>query len=215
MFSYKPRNFASGRWATIRLPPIHLAQNETEGTVPRAVWSNEAYISAEPPRAQASSWFPCPHGHPQWPQGPERPPRPRPQAAVRLSLMSGRSTGRMRRLKTRAEFVAVARGRRASRDGIVLQAAKTGVENTGVGFTVTKKAGNAPERNRIKRRLRAVVDACADRFSTQHDYVLIGRREVLSAPFASLVSNLNGLIARVHASTPQTRRDQNVHARQP
>ena len=66
----------------------------------------------------------------------------------------------MRRLKTRAEFVAVARGRRASRNGIVLQALKTGVEDTGVGFTVTKKAGNAPERSRIKRRLRAAVCAC-------------------------------------------------------
>ena len=125
-------------------------------------------------------------------------------------------TGRMRRLKTRAEFLAAARGRRASRNGLVLQAVRTGADKPGVGFTVTKKAGNAPERNRIKRRLRAAVRACAEGFQTQHDYVVIGRREVLAAPFDLLVTTLNGLIARVHASTHENRRDQNAHAaRQP
>lgn len=126
--------------------------------------------------------------------------------------MPGQMAGGIRRLKTRSEFLAVARGSRASRNGIVLQAAKTGVENTGVGFTVTKKAGNAPERSRIKRRLRAAVAACQDAFSSQHDYVVIGRRDVLSVPFPSLVSTLKGLIARVHG--PQHRPDQNAHARQ-
>ena len=121
----------------------------------------------------------------------------------------------MRRLKTRAEFVAVARGRRASRNGIVLQALSTGVEDTGVGFTVTKKAGNAPERSRIKRRLRAAVGACTNAFSSQHDYVIIGRRDVLSAPFPSLVATLESLIARVHGSHPKNRPDPHTHARQP
>ena len=121
----------------------------------------------------------------------------------------------MRRLKTRAEFVAVARGKRASRNGIVVQSARTGVTNTGVGFTVTKKAGNAPERSRIKRRLRAAVAACAGAFSSQHDYVVIGRREVLSAPFDTLVSTLDSLIARVHGSKPHNRPDPHTHARQP
>jgi ribonuclease P protein component len=128
--------------------------------------------------------------------------------------MAGRSTGRMRGLKTRAEFLAVGRGRRASRNGIVLQAVDTDVEITGVGFTVTKKAGNAPERNRIKRRLRAAVTACADAFSTRHDYVLIGRRDVLSAPFSSLVSTLKSLITRIHTTSPTHRPDPNAHARQ-
>ena len=129
--------------------------------------------------------------------------------------MTGRTTGRLRRLKTRAQFVAVARGRRASRDGIVVQTIKTGVEDTGVGFTVTKKAGNAPERNRIKRRLRAAVDACADAFEPQHDYVLIGRRDLLSAPFDRIVTTLHSLIARVHGTKPNKRPDPHSHARQP
>lgn len=128
--------------------------------------------------------------------------------------MTGRDAGRMRGLKTRAEFLTVGRGRRASRNGIVLQAAKTDDEIIGIGFTVTKKAGNAPERNRIKRRLRAAVKACADAFVPQHDYVVIGRREILSAPFPTLVSTLHSLIKRVHGAHEQNRPDPHAHARQ-
>ncbi len=214
LFSYKPANFASGRWGHRPAASTHLAQIETEGTVHGAVWSNEAYFSAEPPGPQAPPWFSCPYGHPQWPQGPERPPRSRPQASVRLSLMTGRSTGRLRGLRTRAEFLAAARGKRASRHGLALQAVRTDDPDIGVGFTVTKKAGNAPQRNRIKRRLRAAVGACAGAFHPQHDYVLIGRREILSTSFEALVTTLTGLIARVHATNPQNRRDTDANARQ-
>ena len=128
--------------------------------------------------------------------------------------MTGRTTGRLRGLRTRTEFLAAARGRRASRNGLALQAVRTGGLDIGVGYTVTKKAGNAPERNRIKRRLRAAVGACSDVFQTQHDYVLIGRREILSTPFDVLVTTLKGLIARVHASNQKNRRDTDAHARQ-
>ena len=67
----------------------------------------------------------------------------------------------------------------------------------GIGFTVTKKTGNSPERNRIKRRLRAAVRACARGFLPQHDYVLVGRREALSMPFATLVARPRAA-ARAH-----------------
>lgn len=70
-----------------------------------------------------------------------------------------------------------------------------------MGYTVTKKIGNAPERNRIKRRLRATVTSCAHRFVPQHDYVLIGRREALAQPFAVLVDDLSLLLRRIHANS--------------
>ena len=68
----------------------------------------------------------------------------------------------------------------------------------GIGFTVTKKVGNSPERNRMKRRLRAAAAACAGDFKPGHDYVLLARREALSRPFAKMIADLTGLIARVH-----------------
>ncbi len=74
----------------------------------------------------------------------------------------------------------------------------------GIGLTVTRKVGNAPERNRIKRRLRAAVTACAHEFHPRHDYVIIGRRAALHEPFAGLVHSVETLLARVH-DTPKAR----------
>ena len=68
---------------------------------------------------------------------------------------------KLRRLTKRSEFLRAARGKRAGRSGFSLQAIASEGELPGIGFTVTKKMGNSPERNRIKRRLRAAVRACA------------------------------------------------------
>ncbi|MBJ3775388.1 ribonuclease P protein component [Acuticoccus mangrovi] len=102
----------------------------------------------------------------------------------------------MPRLKRRAEFKAVAKGVRVNRDAFTLQALRrAGDETVGdpaprVGFTVTKKVGNAVVRNRIKRRLRALSDRMRDDFSASTDYVIVARRAALDAPFAGLGDDL-------------------------
>lgn len=106
--------------------------------------------------------------------------------------------GALRRLTKRSQFQRAARGNRAGRSAFGLQVIATDAPEAGVGFTVTKKTGNSPQRNRIKRRLRAAVTACARDFVPGHDYVLLGRREALSEPFAKLVADLGALIVRVH-----------------
>lgn len=105
----------------------------------------------------------------------------------------------LRRLVKRSQFKQAARGNRAGRSAFGLQVVAAGDVEPGIGLTVTKKTGNSPERNRIKRRLRAAVTACARDFASHHDYVLVGRREALSEPFAKLVADLGALIVRVHA----------------
>lgn len=105
----------------------------------------------------------------------------------------------LRRLTKRSQFLRAARGNRAGRSAFGLQAiAAADAADAGIGFTVTKKTGNSPERNRIKRRLRAAAAACARDFVPAHDYVLVGRREALTEPFAKLVADLGTLIKRVH-----------------
>ena len=108
----------------------------------------------------------------------------------------------LRRLIKRSQFQRAARGNRAGRSAFGLQMVAVDAAEPGIGFTVTKKTGNSPQRNRIKRRLRAAVTACARDFVPHHDYVLVGRREALSEPFAKLVADLGALIQRVH--TPRS-----------
>jgi ribonuclease P protein component len=108
----------------------------------------------------------------------------------------------LRRLTRRRQFLNAARGKRAGRRAFSLQAIAVDAADPGIGFTVTNKVGNSPERNRIRRRLREAVRACADRFVPRHDYVVVGRREALDTPFAVLIADLGALITKVHAGAP-------------
>ena len=119
----------------------------------------------------------------------------------------------LRRLIKRSQFQRAARGNRAGRSAFGLQMVAVDAAEPGIGFTVTKKTGNSPQRNRIKRRLRAAVTACARDFVPHHDYVLVGRREALSEPFAKLVADLGALIQRVH--TPRSSDERPTSGRGP
>lgn len=69
-----------------------------------------------------------------------------------------------------------------------------------VGFTCSKKVGNAVTRNRAKRRLRAAADAVlTEKGFAGFDYVLIGRAETtVAVPFKTLTSELSRAIERIH-----------------
>ncbi|GAN60460.1 ribonuclease P protein component [Acetobacter cibinongensis] len=99
---------------------------------------------------------------------------------------------RSQRLKNRKEFLFLAsRGRKAPARGLVLQLFRrqdTGVAR--VGFTVTKKVGNAVVRNKAKRRLREVVRVVeADTPLNGLDLVLIGRAATGERLFTDLVAD--------------------------
>jgi ribonuclease P protein component len=130
------------------------------------------------------------------------------------------------RLKTRPEFLKVAAtGARWVTPGLVLQArrrpASMGpastdtVKNTGkdivaervrVGFTVSRKVGNAIRRNRARRRLRAVVaEVLPQHGRAGCDYVLIGRAGTLDRRYADLVEDLRTALARIGTKGSQGR----------
>jgi len=107
----------------------------------------------------------------------------------------------MQRLKQRADFLAAASGNKVPAAGFILQARRRGNEGpVRVGFTVSKKVGNAVERNRVRRRLREIVRlADASWMRSGHDYVLIGRREALQLPFMQMRQDFRGALRRAHA----------------
>jgi ribonuclease P protein component len=106
----------------------------------------------------------------------------------------------MERLRQRADFLAAAAGTRAQASAFVLQARRRDDEGPArVGFTVSKKVGNAVERNRVRRRLREMVRLSAvGPIRPGFDYVLIGRRAALALPFGRLVTDLAVALRRVH-----------------
>ena len=70
-------------------------------------------------------------------------------------------------------------------------------EGLGLGFTASKKVGNAVQRNKAKRRLRALSRDClsAEQTAAQSDMVLIARKAVLKRPFRKLKRDFNRAIS--------------------
>jgi ribonuclease P protein component len=107
----------------------------------------------------------------------------------------------MERLRQRADFLAAATGLKVPATAFVLQGRKRADDGpVRLGFTVSKKVGNAVERNRVRRRLREIVRLSdANRMQSGHDYVLVGRRAALKLPFARMAQDFEGALRRLHA----------------
>ena len=110
------------------------------------------------------------------------------------------SAPKPQRLKRRAEFLRVAaKGRKAPMPGLVLQALRR--DDTAparLGFTVTKKVGNAVVRNRIRRRLKEAARLLlADRPVSGADLVLIGRDGTRKRAFRALQADIARALAKV------------------
>ena len=97
------------------------------------------------------------------------------------------------RLTRRAQFLRVsAKGRRVPVHGLVLQALPR--EDDGparLGFTVTRKVGNAVVRNRTRRRLKEAVRLHLRENPVRGvDLVVIGRDATRGRPFAELIDDV-------------------------
>ncbi len=103
------------------------------------------------------------------------------------------------RLKRRPEFLRVAaRGRKVPEAGLVLQAlARPDGGPARLGFTVTKKVGNAVVRNRTRRRLKEAARLLLRVVPVQGvDLVLVGREATRKRAFPALLDDLRRALRR-------------------
>jgi ribonuclease P protein component len=109
------------------------------------------------------------------------------------------------RLKRRAEFLRAAqKGRKSAMPGLVLQVLpRDDTAPARLGFTVTKKVGNAVVRNRVKRRLREAARLLLRATPvTGADLVLIGRDTTQARPFTLLIDDLKRALAKAGVPKP-------------
>src|SRR5581483_2513314 len=120
----------------------------------------------------------------------------------RLPMMAAQPV--LARLKKRADFLAAARSVRKVAGSITLEFAPTPQPACQdgalrLGFTASRKVGNAVARNRAKRRMRAAAAQTLPLLGRPgHDYVLVARASVLTCDFAVLTGDLATALGWAH-----------------
>ena len=112
----------------------------------------------------------------------------------------------MERLLRRRDFLAAAKAPAVSMPSVVIQSRKREDDAPArVGFTCTKKLGNAVMRNRIRRRMKEAARlVMSEIVLPHHDYVLIGRQGAEKRDFDLLRKDIISALTKLHAGQGKT-----------
>ncbi len=112
---------------------------------------------------------------------------------------------KIERLTSRPQFLAAAKGVSEARGAVVVQRLdrQDGTSTVGLGFTATRKVGNAVIRNRAKRRLREAARATVPLFAVPgSDYVFVARMGTADRPWDRLLDDVKSALTRLATPRP-------------
>lgn len=121
-------------------------------------------------------------------------------------------TTELETLKKRADFLRAARARKQGTSSFLLQGRKRGegepASGIRVGYTCSKKVGNAVARNHAKRRMREAARAViAEQGRDGWDYVLVGKKgDTSERPFDLMLKDLRYALRKVHDESKGSRK---------
>ncbi len=130
-----------------------------------------------------------------------------PDAFVKTNAAFKIAPLKIERLRKRPDFLACAQAAHCARGAVLIQARPHTPEEKGdtepfirVGFTATKRIGNAVERNRAKRRLREAARLLLPELARPGcDYVFIARGGVTTRPWPRLLDDVKSALIRLAA----------------
>ncbi|HVL42593.1 MAG TPA: ribonuclease P protein component [Brevundimonas sp.] len=112
---------------------------------------------------------------------------------------------KIERMTSRPQFLAAAKGVSEARGAVVVQRLDRGDDRPVVrlGFTATRKVGNAVVRNRAKRRLREAARALAPLLAVPgSDYVFVARAGTADRPWDRLLDDVKSALTRLATPRP-------------
>lgn len=113
---------------------------------------------------------------------------------VRRRDATGQAPGQ---IMNQTEPISADRAAQGAQGGPAQEAAEQD-RSIGIGFTASRKVGNAIARNRARRRLRAVAaEVLPLEGRPGHDYVLIARGGTLTRPYIELAGDLRTALGRL------------------